>query len=851
MSNTVEKQLKVALRYLDQPEKIAERSDLATPFFLGSAVQRGVATDNLGALLARELIATAETLWGATPPRNRAEVEAVWNDILQEPDTNRYHYLILELRYLNRFFRPRTLQSIWTEFTKQSRAEFYRDVDAAVRVLAELLIVRLRPIATREQPPEAPHLIGRKSALDTCLQAARSGKCINLIGAAGMGKTSLAAAVAAQWQNVFWFTVPTAADRQTQQFIVALADFLQQQVRSRLWRALAANGGTLTDLHLARTLAAQDMADLAAAPLLCIDECNRWQEGKAWIESLQLHSALLLIGQQPLFDVEQTVLLEGLSVQEAAQLFHDSSVPLSQLVQQTGGNPRLLRLANGILESGGSVEGLLSAESDYSLLHISLRQLQQYLSTSEQKLLQILAVFEVAAPVDAFDATLIATIRAHGLTDATAIGTVALLPAVRDILVEQSTDDHHLIAAQICLERGEYTLAAHHFLWGDRPKLALHCWFPHRQQEIQRGQAALARRIFSTIDLSKLSKRDVKAVRLIRAELHKLLGEAREGADELATNHSDDSELALLAATLRGEFLAELGYPDRALTTYADGVQTTARLLNSLVTLHVRQSLVGVNQRDLTSAWRTAQFARYNTEQLYGLVLEQRGDLDAAFDHYQTALTIAEQLNHVAGLTETHRALAKVYNLRQQIDQAVKHAEIAIDLCEQRGDLLAAQRIRSNLAGIYLNNQQFERAISVGKEALAFFQQMNAPTAIAGTACNVAEASFELGRDDDARQYALLALQQEEPLAQPYALYTLGLLAQRNGQMAEATKLLHDCQQIAQRNEDRFIEAYAWLKSAEITHSPQSAQQAIDLFTQLGIDAMTNAATELKSRLLA
>lgn len=853
MSNTVEKQLKLALRYIEQPAKMAERSGLATPFFLGRAVQRAESADHLPTLLAEEMTAAAESLWGENPPRNRAAIEAVWNDILQEPDSNRYHYLILELRYLNRFFRPRTLQSIWTEFTRQSRAEFYRDVDAAVRALSDVLIVRLRPIAAREQPPEPNNLIGRSDQLATCLQTLRQGATVSLNGAAGIGKTSLAAAVVAQWQNVFWFTVPNAPDVQTPQFIVALADFLQQQGSSRLWRALAVNGGTLNDAQLARTLAMQDLADLMTTPLLCIDECDGWQDGKQWIESLQTTCAMLLVGQRALFAVDETLLLDGLTMADAGQLFANGLVSdeaLARLVSQTGGNPRLLRLANGILQSGGTVDALLSAESEHSLFHVILQQLQHYLSADERALLQTLAVFEVPAPADAFDDALVTTIRAHGLTDATATGTISLLPAVRQIIVAQSADQHHLQAAQICLERGEYTLAAYHFRLGDRPKLALHCWFPHRQQEIQRGQAALARRTFATIDPTALAKRDREALHLLRAELHKLLGEAHNGAEELAASDRDDkSELALLATQLRGEFLAELGYPDRALDTFAAGVQTTTRLLNSLVTLHVRQSQVSVRQREIAGAWHTAQLARYHTEQLYGLVQEKRGNLDEAFAHYQAALQLAEQLDHSAGLAEAHRALAKVYNLRQEGEQAIEHSEIAIAICEQRGDMVAAQRIRSNLAAIYLNNRQFEQAVVVGKEALRFFEQLQYPNAIAGTACNVAEACFELGREQEARHYALLALQQEEPLAQPYALYTLGLIAQRNAQKAEAIRLFRDCQQIAQRNEDRYIEAYAWLKSAELTHSPQAARQAATLFTQLGIPALTDQANALLATL--
>jgi hypothetical protein len=150
---TFDKQLKDALKRLGDPARLAAESPLATAYFLGVTAPQDKTT-SWGELLRQALLRAAHSLWGETPPRHREEVEAAWAEILADPSTSRYSYLVLELRYFQQFFRPRSLQQIWEEFLQQSRAEFYRDVDRAVVELGEALLrTCARPRASSRRRP--------------------------------------------------------------------------------------------------------------------------------------------------------------------------------------------------------------------------------------------------------------------------------------------------------------------------------------------------------------------------------------------------------------------------------------------------------------------------------------------------------------------------------------------------------------------------------------------------------------------------------------------------------------------------------------------------------------------------
>ena len=104
-----------------------------------------------------------------------------------------------------------------------------------------------------------------------------------------------------------------------------------------------------------------------------------------------------------------------------------------------------------------------------------------------------------------------------------------------------------------------------------------------------------------------------------------------------------------------------------------------------------------------------------------------------------------------------------------------------------------------------------------------------------------------MGDRGQARHFAELALAQEEPLAAPYALYTLALIAQAQDDPSQARRLLQRCIAAGERNDDHFIQAHAWLKLAQLLPPEdetlgEAAGHAARLFGQLGIAGLAEEA---------
>ncbi|MCB9138494.1 MAG: ATP-binding protein [Caldilineaceae bacterium] len=867
---TFDKELKNALKYMRDPERLANESALATAYFLGHADARA-GEPHWGHLLQRQLQQAAHSLWGDSPPRNREEVEAAWPDILAAPDSDRYSYLVLELRYFQEFFHPRSLQQIWEEFLQQSRAEFYRDIDRAVETLADALLTLLRPGARLEPLPSVQALVGRTELLQRIEEALLAGDSAAVSGVSGAGKSSLAARVAARWETpaVFWYTVRSDLTDRLYSLLYALGAFFHQHGADALWRALAAGAGRLDDVAVLYALAQRDLADLAdARPLLIFDEADLWTADAPetvriaeFLGALQSRVSMLFVGQQVNVAAGRHFMVDILPPGAAYELFAVNGIELSleegeRLYQETGGNPRLLWLCINLLKAGETLGSILSVNADRAgAFEAYLALLWRRLDENERHVLHALAVYPAEAPRDIWPAHILDGLHARHLVRYDRAGGMTLLPGVRAAFLRtlsaEQREEFHRQAAVRYAERAETTLAAYHFHHGARPDLAVALWFPQRQREIARGQAATAASVFHNISCERLKKKEQQALKLIRAELHQLVGQATAGLTALADLREEAEENELLAAArqLEGDFLDALGSPDDALSAYTDGLAMLARLEQHAAEFYVRRGMVHVRQRRLAEAWRSAQEARFQAEYLQGLVYEQQGELTAAEIAYHTALEIASTLDFEQGLAKTHRSLCNIYGRRGEAGRAYQHAADAMTLYERMGDLVNVALVQSNLAATYLDVGEFTEVLAVGGVAFEFFQQHGYSHRLAGTACNLAEAHYELGELDKARAMADLALRQEEPLAAPYALYTLALVARARGETDMCLTLLADCRREAQANEDIFVEAYAWSKTAEVLAESDAAsesgderlaaaEQARKLFQRLGMEDM-------------
>ncbi|MBV7328351.1 hypothetical protein KFU94_08840 [Chloroflexi bacterium TSY] len=869
-----EKQLKLALKSFGSPEKLGKTSPLATYYFLGHVPFRsnGVTTEReRGELLQQQIQLAGEALWGEHYPQSDIDMRAAIPEVRLEPGSRRYSSLVLELRVFRRYLRPRRLADIWEteDYLPGSRAEHYRDFDIAVKHLGEALLDRVRPTFRIEQPIAVARLVGYDLYLEQATQALQNGQTVSLNGPGGVGKTAVGATLArhGSFQSVFWFTIRPTLNDQLSSLLFSLAYFLSRHGASNLWQMVLSTEGKLDDFNLAFGLIQEDLAQISKyQPLLCFDELDRLYTGTMdailpahaqlldFIESLRGSVPMLLIGQRPTVEADVYFELPGLVTPQIRQLITEAGIDLSiqqatQLYELTNGNPRLLVLCIALLQMGDSIEDLLISFPQSQALLPLLDRLWRRLDPGERRILQELSVFRSAAPQATWNDNLSDFNRLiqRRLVQQDGTGGVTLLPSFREAIYQELSTELrevlHLQAAEVRHANAEYTAAAYHYWQGGKDARAVQLWYPHREREIQRGQASAALTIFQGISSNRLGSAERKALGLIRAELNQLQGDVEGGLTVLeAEDWSAESELSIKASSLRGDFLRMLGHPNKALESYNEGQKIAARLLGMMASLHRKAGNHYLRNKEHNEARKEVEQIRYQADWLNGQIHEEEGRYREAAIDYQNALSIAEGLADQFRMAQMHRRLSNLYGRQHQFDQSIAHADHAMNYFDQVGDRLQLEMVRSDLLATLMHANQFDKVIETGHKSLAFYKATNYPFHIAIVASNLAEAYFNMNDVEKAEQYAREALDQEEPYIYPYALYTLGLVKQTQEDLDAAEQILHQTVHYAHSNEDPYVEAYARRALGKIYRDrtmQQEAQtaltKALQLFQRLGI----------------
>src|SRR5579859_3402096 len=272
-----------------------------------------------------------------------------------------------------------------------------------------------------ESVPSLPaNLVPRRAALEQLRRRLAADRCVALCGMAGMGKTSLAAALAREWppsEPVFWFTLTPGLAASAESLLHQLALFLVAHGQDQLLPVLHAGAGRERSMPLDQQLA-HIMLGLGRTPaLLVLDDVHVARADEAWLGTLrrlaQSPARLLLLSREetPLTDIAQ-LRLGGLAEAEALALIASAHLALEpglvqRLLSKTAGSPMLLRLALGELQHGprSGADFIDHLENEPQVTRYLLGTLLRDLPEPAEKLLALLSVFR--QPVDLYDEQLV------------------------------------------------------------------------------------------------------------------------------------------------------------------------------------------------------------------------------------------------------------------------------------------------------------------------------------------------------------------------------------------------------------------------------------------------------------
>jgi len=877
-------QLRLALNNFDDAEWLGDQSPLSAPYFLGAALSDFDSPAGRGQALKKMILAAADTMWSAEPPTSKETLETgAFNDRQEHGyKGGSYLFFLLELRYFRRFFRPAEQPQASNElgiadYLGISRATFFNHLKVAQQQLGEALLRIVRPTFRLEQPPQLPpRLIGRDALIQNALSNLQAGQSVALSGASGVGKTAIGSSISQQWpaQHVFWFTLRASFNDRLSCLLFSLGYFLHKQGASGLWQQLIADKGKIENFNLALAhirgdqKALSNRKALSHPVLICIDEIELLQSEPdqttatqsqliSFLESLHNICPTLFIGQKPVILADSHFEISNFSLPEATDFLSSAVSMLSadeqeQLYAYTDGNPRLLQLCLALFEADVPFDSIVKKIPQTPALQALWGRLWQRFSGEERQLLSCLSVYRSPAPEDVWRnhrPSLEQLIRWR-IVLADGLGGLSLLPTIRDLVYTdrqrfpvENREICHFDAAHIRASRGEYTPAAYHFFQAGEASQMVQVWFPQRQLEIERGQGSAALQLFEQVSGRALPKKEQEALALMRAELYVLTGEANQGLAAVnSVRWPAVGDVTVEARLLQGDFLNALGQPYRAIERYDEGMAVISRLLNQMTHYRYQRSILFAQQREMAAASREANLAHYEAVYLQGIIHEENGRFQEAQSQYTQALELAKLAKYERGLAQTHRAISKIYGRLANIDKALYHAEEAIRYYRRIGDRLTEEMVRTSLAAAYFQAGNYQQAIAAAEPAVSFFADAQNPYMEAAAASTLAEAYYEVGDYAKATQTAQRVLFLEETYTQPYAHFTLGLVAKAQNQLGEAEKQFQASQQIANDNEDHYLAAYAWrglgetlLAMEKIEVGKTAVSQALTLFEKLGL----------------
>lgn len=877
--------LKEALKHFHDATWLGENSVLATPYFLGKYLQetpgiRGIQAR--GRSLQSIIIETAASMWAGTLPETPESLLTLVDEERQIHDNkgNRYLFLLLELRYLRQFFSPRTQPTRvvdMPDFVNVSSTRFFVHLEQAETKLGELLLNRIHPTFRLEHPQLSMQLVGREDIQGRVFANLLEKKSVAISGLGGIGKTSLGIATMDMWRQSrgFWYTFHPGLNDDFNSLLFSLGHFLSQWGRSSLWlQLLASQGESLNPVQAIGFLRDDLQTNGPVAPLFCFDEVDLLHTSGddprsrehiqllEFLDSLRGLISLLLIGQRALVDTDCHYVLQALNHKQSEQLFHNLGVSveehrLQRICEYTNGTPRLLELYAALIDVGEDVDDMLQMPQSPSIQPL-FNRLWKRLALQEKAILSNLAVFRTPAPRHVWEresASLDSLIK-RGLVKADSQDGIALLPFFRQLvyaeLPEGMIKQSHQMAAHVRAELAEYTAAAYHFREATAYPVAVQLWYAHKEHEIQRGQATAAREIFESIAFEWLKEKEQKQLKSIQNQLALLSGESErvlQGMEDFSWH--PEEEISADVYRQWGEALANVGDSDAARQRYDDALTALARLSSKIVDMNHMRGQLWLRDADMQSAKHEALHARYQTEWLHGLIEYAQGNITEAYRYFQDTLPLAQKIGH-AHMARTHQSLLMISSRQGHVDIAEEHAQAAMQYFEQIGDRRQLEGVRAELAGVYLNARQFERVITPAEQALRFFEAMNYERRIAATCNNLAEAYFEVGQVDKAKEYAFRVLLLEIPRAQPYARYTLGLVYEQEGNLEHAEAAFKDGVEMAQNNQDKFIEAYLhrvlgalFLRQKKRAQGRDSLANSIELFKQMGLEHEVTATEQL------
>jgi tetratricopeptide (TPR) repeat protein len=641
------------------------------------------------------------------------------------------------------------------------------------------VIETVEDLGALEDVPAAPaQSVVRQADLAQLRRQLALHRCVTLAGLAGMGKSTLAAALARDYDRpAFWLTLTTgvtaSADAVARQLALFLFAYGQERVEPILRERRDA------PLSLAQKISLIGAGLQAQPALLCFDDAHLVANDEAVMQLLRHLTAatpahVLFISREevPLPNVA-ALRLDGLKFAAAQALMISLGADLDaaladRLWRKTAGSPMLIRLAIGQLR-GNAAKFIAQLEKQPQVGSYLLDTMLRHLSTHAARLAALLAVFR--QPIDLFDETLIelmhtidgefdqrravAELQRRHLIDQP--HEAALHPLIHDHLYETLVSDLprrkrlHRIAGQWSEEHGEIVEAAYHYFRAGRLKQAVDVIADQGAWLFACGQGVVAATLIEEL-LAHARQRDpqpdlLRRLLMTHSDLLAFTVRAREGETSLEqaavlAREADSKVRAEINAVL-GRVLARRGQMKEALELLEGSLAELppedtwlrARLMAFSISPLARLARVDdaeqVAAEALVLADQIAPLSPQIADELrcriyYDLGLAKRvnRNREEVLDCWQRSLELAQRMQLHSLTNASLGNLGGMAFDRGEMVEALRQWEAATQGALAIGDSHSASVFLSNIAMIYRLRDESTAAHAALDEAATLAQQM-------------------------------------------------------------------------------------------------------------------------------
>ncbi|MEM7538612.1 MAG: tetratricopeptide repeat protein [Chloroflexota bacterium] len=559
--------------------------------------------------------------------------------------------------------------------------------------------------------------------------------------------------------------------------------------------------------------------------------------------------------------------LSGLSTGDIRQMVEDADISpywlrilnlqkLTQLHEATLGNPYLLELSLTLMEIGGqSLDELLEELQQSPSVEFILKRIQERLPEAEWQLLQFLSVFIGQIPMKPIltetNRDMFVRLQERRLLQFDTQEAVRLQPTYREAIAGTLTNvgrkAYHEQAALIRQQYNENTSALYHLIEANAYDHAVQLWYMYSPHEITQGQSGVALELLKRIPKESLTQTNREQLTLMRCYLYQLFGRDDEILTDLDSTDWQTDAHAAEAQAMRGYIQLQRSDFGGAAFAYGRAIEIAERDIDTINGDHLafyykQLALVSVQDDETEKAWEAALKIEYEMEQTKGMVQARMNNLPRALAHYQAALALADQLQHIHGQAKTCKNIGNIYSRQGMVELAADYYERASQYYQAMGHQVALAGVQQNYANMYVIAEQYEQALPYAERALSLFEQFQNQYGVMITRQSLAEIYVQLGQLDKAEENVKWGFQAETPSFTCNAQRTLGEIRLQQGRFKDANKYVSESLQTAEEYSLDELAAYSHkvmgdihVAQREIDNARHSFEEAKALFDQLEV----------------